>query len=75
MMSSEPIPSERVAKVEKDVWWIKVVGTVMVAALGGIYWQLLTMKGDIAALSVQVASIAAQQEAMAAGIAALQAAQ
>ena len=68
MMADAP-ETERLAKVERDVAWIKLIGSAMAVALGAIFWQLYSLNATVAAMDARLDGMNSKLDAMAATLA------
>lgn len=58
-MVADAPETERLAKVEKDFAWIKLIGSAMAVALGAIFWQLYSLNAKAAAMDAKLDAMAA----------------
>ena len=56
-MVADAPETERLAKVEKDVAWIKLIGSAMAVALGAIFWQLYSLNAKFAAMDAKLGAM------------------
>ena len=64
MMADAPLNIERLAKVERDFGWVKLIGSGMAVAIGAVFWQLYTLNAHVATLDAHVAALGATVTAM-----------
>ena len=66
MMADAPPDTERwLTNVEKDVAWIKLIGSAMAVALGAIFWQLYSLNAKVAVMDSKLDAVVASLAAIA----------